>query len=229
MAQIAGKPSLAMIVEGPRCPSCRGSLRAAARFCAHCGRPMAASREQPVAASPLPPRDRSAVCRAGAAGEAPIMPPLRRGQRTAPWDSATTAMVVGGLLALLGCFLPLAHAGGERLRLVPEVVGRAGGAALVPLACLVIVGLGAAVTRVDDRSRAVICGAGIALSSPGIVLTFLFARAAAWVSSGLDAFGVDAKPSGGTALLLIGFLAAMGGAFAVLSRRQVRGKECVQE
>jgi hypothetical protein len=38
------------------------------------------------------------------------------------------------------------------------------------------------------------------------------------LSSGLDVFGVDARASVGAVLLLIGFLAALVGSFAVLSR-----------
>jgi hypothetical protein len=131
---------------------------------------------------------------------------------------ATGAVVIGGLLSLLSCFLPLARAGRETLSLVPGVTSHVGGAAMVPLACLAIAGLGATMSRAGSRARAIMCGVSIGLASPGVIFAWLFVRAAAALSSGLDVFGVDARASVGAVLLLIGFLAALIGSFAVLSR-----------
>jgi len=223
MPQAAARPVRLPVAEGPHCPHCRGRIRPAARFCGHCGEALVspAARAAPV----------SSQVRAAVVGR-PVRPPdvvahaQALGQtRATPLDLGANAILVGGALAFVGCLLPLAQAGGQGLRLVPDVMSRVGGAAFIPLACLVLAGLGLAVSRADDRSRIVMAGVGIGLSSPGAVLTLLFLRAAAWVGSSLNWIGLDARPAGGAALLLLGFVAALTGAFIVLCRRPAPGEE----
>lgn len=205
---------IAMTVQ---CDVCRGANRDGAVFCRHCGHSLLPQTET-HAGSDAAVRARTITAEPGVRtdltpAEQPL--PLLGDIPASTWG--LRGLYAGGMLVMLGSFLPLASSavsGG--ISLIPDLSRDTGSAYVVPLTAIILVILAAFIPRAVPRISGMLAGTCIALASPGLLLT--------WVSTSVgqslcDTF-IGQLAQGSVAVgayaLLLGFLSALIGGFVVL-------------
>jgi len=190
------------------CEYCRARVSVGVQFCKRCGRLVVgngaaiagARRRERV----LPPRElRRPTGEAGA-----------RTVTTLPSGSKVAAL--GGLVALIGCFLPLASGVGENTSIVPALTKETAYALLAPLSAIAVAVMAWSAASGSPQSRVMLGGSVIALGSPWAVLWLLAILAATKAISALGPFGGGGGIGVGVFALAAGFAAAVVGGFIVL-------------
>jgi hypothetical protein len=217
------------------CEQCGTQITANAEFCKRCGAAVAqrvqgAAPDMPAKPRDLPPRELAPKARpidweSDRGAERPELPPRdlqrpvrkRRESSVAALTYGSKVGVVGALVALAGCFLPLEASSGMQATIVPSMTKEIGSALIVPLSAiaLAVMAWNAASTR-NEKTRVTLGGAIIALGSPWAVSSILIILAA---SNLLSSFGWLARDTGigiGVIALAIGFVGAVVGGFIIL-------------
>lgn len=207
-----------MAAATERCSECRGTNRPGACFCRHCGHELAAASlaratpRTPVRVPAFPTDEvvskvRSLVDQAA----------TWRG-RAGTSTRGLNAWYAGGLLVLLGSFLPLASAGavGRSLALVPDIANQVDSVYLVPLAALAFIAMAALFPRLIAPLRSTCAGLCIALASPGVLLVWTMVRVGNSLAGTFLGKMAQGSVGIGAVALLGGFLSALIGSFVVL-------------
>ena len=189
------------------CPECSRANRPDATFCRHCG--CVLSRPQPRRA-PVEEPFIAALPRSVPEPEAPDL----AGKGT--WALPSILIGGGGLLALLGSFLPLASGEGESWSLVPHVTDHVQAALLLPVVGVLLAILAVGIRTAQTPVRSLLAGLAIALASPCAVLLWVFIDLANQASNALGWFAGQAGVGVGSLAMLLGYLTALAGGFLVL-------------
>ena len=213
----------AELAHGPArvqpCGQCGAHLPVSASFCTRCGHELAAGEHGEA--------ERAPQVLEATPEEEPLaggrqLPP-RRLPRRAPepaaargWPLGSLVADLGAAIALLGCFLPLAHGIDESTSLIPSVTNQFGYAYAVP-ACAILVALMAwAATGGRGETRARSGGGVIAVSSPWLVFFALTMLAATRVDQFLGPRSFGAGIGIGLVALTVGFGTSLVGGFLIL-------------
>jgi len=186
------------------CERCGTALIGPAEFCKRCGTPVPGAAR--VGARELPPRE------------------LRRPTEERALPRRLPAMVgpgsivagIGGALALVGCFVPLATGAGENISIIPHMTSETEYALIAPASCAALVVIALLTLAGGREQRVMLGGVVIALSSPWVVLWTLSMLATARVIAGLGPFSGDATIGPGWVALSAGFWAGLVGGFVIL-------------
>jgi len=123
---------------------------------------------------------------------------------------------VGALVALAGCFLPLASGIPENTALVPAVANEWGMAYVVPASAVVVAILAWVASIGTPEQRAVSGGGVIAISSPWAILLLLTALAASQALGYLNPFLGGMGIGIGLIMLLAGFGLSLAAGFVIV-------------
>lgn len=225
------------------CEQCSARIAVGASFCNQCGHrvgaPVEAVPVEPAAPEPVElvssaveigPLEEVAVD-AGEDTRSPEwelpgreLPPRRlprqraEGEpaRAAGWPMGSLIADLGALVALIGCFLPLAQSMGESVSLVPSVAEEFSYAYIVPASAIIIALVAWAGTVGSTKSRVSNGGAVIAVSSPWTVLFVLVILGATRALGYLGPLSFGTDIGIGLIALAVGFGMALIGGFMIL-------------
>jgi len=192
------------------CENCRSQMPADAKFCNKCGKQVGTPVE--VAVAPAPPRPRQIPQRQI---ERPAREPGERSVSSLPIGNKVAG--IGGLVALAGCFLPLASGlGSQGSNIIPSAVNEVPQMLVVPLCAVALAVMSWSASAGTIKSKIMLGGGVIGISSPFAVVLILIILGANQIMSGLGPLGGLGGIGVGAFALALGFAAGVVGGFMVL-------------